>query len=64
MSLDLPEAKIFKKSTMNFYMIGTLCEVSPILVWLSTPDVLLGVFLCLRAWGGPPWGLRWNLKPF
>ena len=25
MSLDLPEAKIFKKSTTNFYMIGTLC---------------------------------------
>ena len=28
MSLDLPEAKIFKKSATNFYMIGTLCAIA------------------------------------
>ena len=38
-------------------------QASPILVWLSTPDVLLGAFL-LRAWGGPPWGPGWNPRPF
>ena len=38
-------------------------QVSPILVWLSTPDVLLGVFFS-KAWGGLPWCLGWNPRPF
>ena len=38
-------------------------QVSPILVWLSTPDVLLGVFF-MKAWGGLPWCLGWNPRPF
>ena len=29
MWLDLPEAKISQKSTTNFYMIATLCEMPP-----------------------------------
>ena len=35
MSLDLPEAKNFKKSATNFYMIGTLCAFLPRMVWIT-----------------------------
>ena len=31
MSVDLPEAKKFEKSTSNFYIIGTLCVLQDML---------------------------------
>ena len=51
MSIDLPVAKKFEKSTSNFYIIGTHCYSSPLILkiawvlsnskWLLSPELWL-----------------------
>ena len=46
MSIDLPVAKKFEKSTSNFYIIGTLCVNWPLygLFGLENPIISNGVY--------------------